>query len=124
MTFVSISKIMLGFLNFWVGFLFSWVATFVLGGINENTDRQDILILFAIIILVGFTLSFLERYLADLCLLAQLATFALPSVIGTVLVIEFAVANRIAIGHAFYIVWVCALICAMYHGNLLARRLS
>jgi len=115
---------MLGLVNFSVGLVFSWGAAFVLGTINKNTDRQSVLIIFIIGILVGLTLSFLERYLADLGLMAQLGTFALPSVIGAVAVIEDAVANRITTGHAFFVVWVCALVCAMYQGNLLARRLS
>lgn len=50
----------------------------------------------------GVTLSFLERYLADLNLIAQLVTFASPSMIGTLAVVEDTAANGITIGHVFF----------------------
>jgi hypothetical protein len=118
------NKIVLCFVNSLFGVLFSWGVAFVAGGIESNPDWQTVLITFLIGILVGVTLSFLERYLAGLNLIAQLGTFASPSIIGAVAVIEDAAANRITIGHVFFTVWLCVLVCAMYYGDLSARRLS
>ena len=118
-----LTKIILGFVNWFFGALLFGTAL-IAHQMDTKPDWQSAVNALVIGALAGFAVSFMEQYCIRLEYIDQLGSFALPSIIGVGTIVESSINKEITIGMVFLTVWLCTLLWAMYHGDLVARHLN